>query len=283
MKIGIIPRGTDRHHGRNEAFYSIEDLRMPPKRDAEFYMAQSGKWTEPMMEPYPYHGDGRQKISHVVVISMTKAEATGAKFNQMRAISVQSRDKEPPECIKCVINLPTGQTTFGSLKKDDTTSLTERMDPSQISKESGEKLHARLMASSVHAETKRKRQAAMQARQEADAKEQAKADAAAVKLEATPVQQQQQQSDSSEEEPEEGDLTVEEVAEEEKGTSEHDPKSWHNLQELEKQLDEIYTPAVCQFCAAQFRRGMTYCPHASPLRSRETHSFRWTAQGLLQR
>ena len=181
------------------------------------------------MEPYPYSGDGRKRVIHIVVISMHKAEATGARFNQTRAISVQTRDKVPPECIKCVINIHMNQTTFGSLKKDDTTSLFQRVEPSWTSKESSEKLHARLIASGVHADTEQRKQEALQAKLAADAKEKAEAEAAAIKLEETPARVHTPYGDtsSSEEEPEEGDFEakVEEVPEEDKGTYFHDPKT----------------------------------------------------------
>ena len=94
MKGGIIPGGEDRHGGRIESFWSIMDPRIPVKRDPTYYLELQGPWRDPVMEPYPYSG---KDITHLIVINMEMAEATGARFQQTRALSVQTVDKVPPE------------------------------------------------------------------------------------------------------------------------------------------------------------------------------------------
>jgi len=153
-KDGILLNGTmpgGGWSGRDNTFFSIVDPREPRRKSLEFYESNDFSWNAPVLEPYHFDKP------YLVAIDVAKAEEAGAEFWQTRAMAVITDHKVPPECVMAVIDRKSNQVIYGSLQPGEQPKEPLPLKESPVEKCTKEKLQKRLLETSFHHESKRRR------------------------------------------------------------------------------------------------------------------------------
>ena len=101
----------------------------------------------------PYHFDR----PYLVAIDVAKAEAAGAVFWQTKAMAVLTDQKIPPECVMAVVDRKSNQVVYGSLQPEERAPEPQPIKESPVTKVTKERLQKRLLETSFHQESKRRR------------------------------------------------------------------------------------------------------------------------------